>query len=269
MAFTPYPNGNEAHEDPNIVASHDGETWVVPDGLTNPLDDQEGRPDPYNSDTCLAVGPTGGLICLWRTVDRPNSSQEIYYARSSADGVNWTPKWEWLKNPLGTQDSSVVAPAIIWVGDKWRMYAISTNRSPNQLVYWETTAPNPTTSDWGAPTVCDTGVIPPSRDWWHIDIRRHGDGWLGLMNDVTRGTAGVDGRLYLMESADGLTWDVSSLPLIPQIGEQHDSLYKSTFLPSGGRETLTLDLFYAAFDKRNRDHRLFRTTVTPIPRVAS
>src|SRR5699024_8293928 len=36
MAFTPYPNTQ--HENPSIVASGDGVNWVVPSGLTNPID---------------------------------------------------------------------------------------------------------------------------------------------------------------------------------------------------------------------------------------
>ena len=38
MAITPYPSGNDDFENPCIYASNDGIVWVVPNGLTNPIE---------------------------------------------------------------------------------------------------------------------------------------------------------------------------------------------------------------------------------------
>ena len=37
MVMTPYPNSDATKENPSILASADGTTWVVPAGLTNPI----------------------------------------------------------------------------------------------------------------------------------------------------------------------------------------------------------------------------------------
>ena len=37
MAMTPYPFNYDGLEDPSVLASNDTKTWVVPDGLTQPL----------------------------------------------------------------------------------------------------------------------------------------------------------------------------------------------------------------------------------------
>lgn len=263
MAFTPYPNGSEKHEDPNIVASTDGLTWVVPNGLVNPLDDQVGKPSPYNSDTHLTWGPNGEMVCLWRMVDRPNGGQEVLKWRTSTDGVTWTEAREIYRIPLGLPYSSFVAPSLHWMGDKWRLYGVSTNPIPNKMVYFETSDRVPTTASWSEPVTCSVGPQFPDRDWWHIDIQPDPDGgWYGTMNDVRRGKAGVDGHLYLMRSADGLEWEVSPVPLVPQIGATHNSLYKSSVLARGSGPGRAYDVWYAAFHTSNRDHRLSFTTAT-------
>jgi len=38
MAMTPYPWGQSGYENPSIVASNDGITWIVPTGITNPIE---------------------------------------------------------------------------------------------------------------------------------------------------------------------------------------------------------------------------------------
>ena len=37
MVNTPYPNNDGALENPSIWCSNDGSSWVIPDGLTNPI----------------------------------------------------------------------------------------------------------------------------------------------------------------------------------------------------------------------------------------
>lgn len=71
MAMTPYPNENNTTEFPEIVASNDGKTWVVPAGITNPIDTD----DTFMPDTSLIY-------------DRAINSLVVYY--SSGDGGGTT-----------------------------------------------------------------------------------------------------------------------------------------------------------------------------------
>lgn len=69
MAMTPYPSGNDDYENPSLLASNDGETWVVPTGITNPLEPMPAGS--HNCDPCL----------VW---DGDNEILYMYYNRSSA-----------------------------------------------------------------------------------------------------------------------------------------------------------------------------------------
>ncbi|HEX3014918.1 MAG TPA: hypothetical protein VHQ46_00810 [Desulfobacteria bacterium] len=71
LAITPYPNGDDAYENPSILASNDGINWVVPPGICNPLDVKPGTkhstPANYNSDPELVFDPYNScLLLFWR-----------------------------------------------------------------------------------------------------------------------------------------------------------------------------------------------------------
>lgn len=75
MAHTPYPGGNDAYENPSLLASHDGQTWVTPAGISNPL--TAGRPgfdggggayeEPggWNADSDLCYDPVENVLRLY------------------------------------------------------------------------------------------------------------------------------------------------------------------------------------------------------------
>lgn len=85
MAFTPYPNSDGTKENPSIVASNDGITWVVPTGLTNPIADYPGVPG-YYADPSLVYDGTQ-LICYWSHsgIETPTTLR-----KTSSDGVTWS-----------------------------------------------------------------------------------------------------------------------------------------------------------------------------------
>ena len=260
MAHTPYPNFQEAHEDPNIAVSNDGTTWQVPEGLTNPLDDGLGRPNYHNSDTHLVMhGNT--MVVTWRTVDRPNGGQNIIYARTSADGVNWTAKTEVLKVPLGSAESTFVAQSLVKMPTGWRLYGIRSNYGPNRLGYYETSVNTiPKTSDWGSAKDCDLGEIPTGRDMWHSEVQRlSANDWVAVISDGRYGSTGVDGDIYLARSTDGIKWDVSPLPLTPRANGVINSLYKTGFVVSGTGTDRTFDLWVSGYRTDKRTWGIYRT----------
>ena len=83
MAFTPYPFSNNRFENPSIVASNDGENFVVPKGLTNPIDDAPTSPN-FNRDVELIYNvATSELWLYW-------SDNNGTYRKKSSDGVVWS-----------------------------------------------------------------------------------------------------------------------------------------------------------------------------------
>ena len=260
MVMTPYPNFNEAHEDPNIVVSNDGVKWQVPDGLTNPIDDAKGRPDPYNSDAHLTMRDNE-MVLTWRMVDRPNKGRESFWMTMSRDGVHWSPKTKIWWPELSDRHSSTVAQSLLWLGNRWRLYFISTTLSPNRLVWVESTKSVPTPSDWGEAHECSMDfVLPSDRDFWHSEIQYHDGEYWGIVSDANRRTTGVNGVIYLLHSTDGTKWELSPVPLVPQAGDGHDSLYKTGFILSGAGESMTIDVYYSAYDRNTREWGTWRTT---------
>lgn len=91
MAFTPYPHGDDTKENPSIVASVDGVTWVVPNGLTNPIAPKPSPSGSYNRDTQLIFAPEenggkGRMYCYWMRMYVSPIGQRSY----SDDGIHWS-----------------------------------------------------------------------------------------------------------------------------------------------------------------------------------
>jgi hypothetical protein len=228
MAANPYPGSDDSKEDPWIYASFDGINWVVPLGVSNPIDDMPGSPGPYNSDVDLRYYD-GTLHLFWRYYDGSGGSagteERIYYT-SSIDGRTWSPK-----ALIYSSDHTVrrlLSPCFLYEGGAWAMWAVDITPAPNQVVRLQGGALP--TSTWGDPVGVSMGPMPDEREAWHLGIIRTADGYIGLLNDRLIG--GSSGDLLMVVSSDGLTWTNSGTSVIPreQPGE-HTSLYRAVLLP--------------------------------------
>ncbi|WP_416444764.1 hypothetical protein AB3K78_15585 [Leucobacter sp. HNU] len=240
----PVPRGSDKDEDPNIVASADGLTWVVPQGLTNPLDNAPGSPQ-YNSDTEL-VFAQDKLWCFWRYLDTgAGATSERIYVRTSSDGVTWTEKQ--LVYQANMTSRRLVSPTLVFEGGRWTMWAVDIVASPFKLVRLQSAGASPLLGQWGSPTTCTLPLLS-GRDPWHIEIRRFGDSWFGLINDCASGTSGTAGDLYVIRSVDGLTWQRAGAPVVAKAqAGQHDQVYRATFVPEVRNGVLGLRIWYAGW----------------------
>lgn len=253
MAMTPYPWGQEAHEDPDILVSDDGDTWQVPVGLTNPLDNQPGAPGPHNSDTHLVMLPDGRMMVTWRMVDRPNDNTNIFYQRISSNGVTWSAKQVLFR---ATASTGFVSQALVRLDDKWRLYGVASGT----IIYYESSAAVPGEDDWGPRITCPNTGAGIARRWWHLDVQLVDGKWWMLVSDVRRGST-ADGNLYLGVSDDGHTWNISPTPIVPKIAANHDTLYKAGFVVTSPS---SIDIWYSAFRRDSIEWRIYRTTANRI-----
>jgi hypothetical protein len=247
MAHTPYPAGNDDHEDPNLAVSNDGTNWIAAPGVPQPLDDADGNPE-YNSDVNLVMGPPATMYLFWRYLDTSlPSAQEKIYVRTSTDGVTWTPKHlVWSSNMA---DRQYVSPHFEWVDDKWRMWAVNIAPAVNTIVHRQTSAALPTPSDWGAETVCTTSnAMQTGKEPWHIGMVRIAGQYVMILNDCTIGQSGLDGDLMLMTSHDGLSWTGPGAPVLDRVAAgKYDNLYKASLVPTMRDGELGLEVFYSAW----------------------
>ncbi|WP_026923287.1 hypothetical protein [Glycomyces arizonensis] len=244
MAMTPYPGSDDSYEDPCIVASFDGVHWVVPAGVSNPIDDQPGSPGAYNSDPDLKYY-NGALHLFWRTYDGSGAAEgaeeKIYYS-TSIDGRTWTPKV--LVYSSDHHVLRLLSPCFALEDGAWVMWAVDIVPSPYRVVRLQGTA-DPA-GPWGDPAGVDMGPMQPDRQPWHLGITPVDGGYVGLINDRLIG--GASGELVMVVSADGITWTNSGRTVVPrvQVGE-HTALYRAVLLPEVDGIISGWRVWYGAF----------------------
>lgn len=233
MGMTPYTNASVTFENPSILASHDGYTWVVPNGLTNPI-----TPPASNSDTELEYDPdTGRLWCFWRNY--LTQYVEIK-ATWSVNGTTWTELPAPVLTAPRNQNEIVtecLSPCVLRLASgQWVLYGVRNQAEPT---YWERfigrwTAPGPEgpwTFDATSNNLIDYGggnkVTP-----WHIGVVRFG-GLFYMLVDDNGGTAQYEAVSYAI-SADGVNWHGRQQPFAIEARSDPDwdwRPYRATLTP--------------------------------------
>jgi hypothetical protein len=222
MAMTPYPLADSTKENPSILCSVDGSTWVVPTGLTNPIDPYPGG-SAYNSDPYLTADSTGLMWCWWRTVFRTAGPEVIAY-RTSTDGVAWSAMVTEWNYDYAVTGYRLIAPSVIQQGDgTWVMYAVDIFATPYRVVR----SVRDTDGTWSAPqTVTIKGGASGTQPW-HIDVHKAGSEWQMLVMDS--GASGGD--LWAAVSPNGLDF-VAGPKFVARGTGWNSAYYKSCFIPA-------------------------------------
>lgn len=252
MAFTPYPQQLTSTENPCIVASNDGDTWVEPPGVTNPL-----APQPsggYNSDPAIAMDPDGVTMhYIWRDY---NQTTKVLITKhvSSTDGfATVSATTDILTLDLDT-DTNELAPCLFYDSalSTWVMYSVlhryAVDGSHNTLVRYTATSP---TGTWGSRTLCTLPASYPGalRGPWHAEVRpdARAGGYLCVAGITSAGGSSGSHHAYALVSEDGLTFTDATLLLSPSgaanVGDwDSGQIYKltSTYTASGR------DVWYSA-----------------------
>ncbi|HJF30542.1 MAG TPA: hypothetical protein K8V56_02030 [Sporosarcina psychrophila] len=226
MAFTPY--ASTAEENPCIVASNDGVTWVVPTGLTNPV---FGAPSVgYNSDTDLIYLKNGDKLRMYFR-EYTAESKKIWHSEST-DGVNWSAKVLCI---FPEDFTDAISPSIIYT-DKYYMYVGS------PLAYYESVDG----INWSNYTLCNTG-IEKFGDVWHPMVWADATK-LRMVACVRKKGVNVTSRssqedeLYYGESVDGVNWEIETNALLRrEPGKNFDErVYRASVVPYGSELTIML-----------------------------
>ena len=236
MAMTPYPNSNNAYENPSILASSDEYNWVEPDGITNPVE-----PAPavgYNSDPDMIYNDDSDE--LWLYFRYTNQSQDIIYLKKSSDGIHWSDK----TNVLESSFASLLSPAVIKESGKYYMWVVDKNPSPYQLKLYESTDGE----NFSLNTSCLLDYTPSGKDIWHVDVIKVNSEYWGLFTFCDAGAATYGGRNYFAKSTDKVNWHVQEKILIDVRSGYWDSdiIYRGSLLYSEPY----LKIWYSARDSQ-------------------
>lgn len=241
MAMTPYKGGNDAYEDPCILVSNNGDDWIVPPGLTNPLDDAPGGTN-YNSDTYLAWGPNNVMFLFWRNYNTGDvGNEEKIFCRTSTNGITWTTRQ--LVYSAANNVRRLFSPSFIYENGSWKMWFVNGVPNPNTVQY--TTATN-ITGPWSTPI--NTNMSARSgKDLWHLWVGRSGSQYIALVNDTLLDQTGArDGDLLFATSDNGTSWNISPNPCIPRVGPNHTDLYFGCAIQSIVDGVAGFDVWYSA-----------------------
>lgn len=239
MAYTPYPNGETAAENPCIAVSNDGIHWSEPHGLNNPL--ANARREGYNSDTHLVYDEAADrLECWWREYDIKKNRDQIC-RRTSSDGVNWNSREVIL--PYNETYKCRLSPAVWIESDYYNMvYSLG-----NRLMFIK--APyRGEDLHWSSPV-----EIPV--DWkglnaWHHDLIVGPDGnWELVVCAFMAGGNNNTADLYYVEISPDFN-NVSGPDLILRRGKDPDdfdsrSIYRSSIV----RVEDEIYLYYSSIDE--------------------
>lgn len=165
MAMTPYPKGYDAFENPSLLASQDGLTWVVPPGFGKPLDIKEGRGN-FNSDPALVYEPEDkSLFVYWREYSK-GIYEKLWRIKINASGVIGQ-KELCLEDHWTDKEGLVLSPTI-WRKNAKEWYMWTANGNSYIHLYSSSDGKN-----WSSRKRCSTpwlnwkgGYLP-----WHLEAK--------------------------------------------------------------------------------------------------
>lgn len=258
MAMTPYAGGAQALENPSILASHDGLTWVVPSGLTNPIVAPLTEPD-FNSDPYL-VHHSGMLWCFYRSniASFTPYTERLYY-KTSTDGATWSAATLVLASDPTVQ--RIVSPSVVHHGGVWHMWGVNFLPSPNVVLHW-TSATTPTNGAWSAADTCTIAGMPATYEPWHTDVIRDGAEWVMTIHETVGGATSAGGYLHRAISTDGIAWVSDANYLLRGCANNWDgSMYRGCLRPAAVNGGRGYRLWYSALSSA-LDWRIGHSTVT-------
>lgn len=219
MAFTPYTS--TANENPSIVASNNGIDWVEPQGITNPIAPAPGLPN-YNSDPELVKVGTA-LRCYWREYN--DSGNNILWYKESSDGIEWGTAVQCSF----TTYHEFLSPCIIKRSSDWIMWVGGFNEvgkyfTSNDGVSW--TYKGDLSSN-----------LHPKTTFWHPFVWSSPLGYemvCNLSSPDKQGYVNNDTDLYYGTSADGVVWEMDTVPLVHrEVDVYARRVYRSSVVPFG------------------------------------
>ena len=215
MGGTPYANANTDVENPCIWVKNSSGNWVVPPGITNPIE-----PTPatdYYADPDL-LHTNGVLYYFYRYFSRSGGAgtpaDEFYIEVQSLTetATAFTPKRRVITFTAGGG-----SPVIIPYYDKFYLFHIDflpETGQPRKLYRLESDKPD---SGYTNQVECNVNNIFSGKDLWHMDIVPINEQLVLIANNCATGTNGFEGVIQLGTSRDnGLNFDLSPNILFPE-----------------------------------------------------
>lgn len=253
MAITPYPGGNDAHEDPNILASNDGLKWVVPNGMVNPLDDATGglSEGGYNNDPELVYNPDTNELWVYYCYAH-SSVLEERLVKVSPD-MSYTPPQTIISITPWTQvDNKKRSPAI-WreSANRWHMWGGGGTLNPPYNIYYSFSEDG---IGWSEPQQCLNSdgndpfqALVSGMYNWHMSVKpNYRENRIEFFS-YTNGTG--EGIYYAqcdMNNPTVINTPIATPILSGAVGKWDAKLYRASFVIGNDNNSYRYHIWYTA-----------------------
>ena len=239
VAYTPYPYGNAAKENPFIMVSNDLVNWKTMNNFENPLDEPEDKDASkvYNSDTHLVyIEEKNTLECYWRYVN-DKTHKVIIYKRTTKDGVNWSEKEIVLENDRTKTD--YLSPAIMYKDKKYLVWYVDRDLKIKYQEY------DTTEDQWSEKKEIKIDFASINLKPWHLDVIETDKGYEAIIVAFSKWENRAAMSLYYSKSTDNDTWTKPKEILKPN---NSSGIYRSSILYINN----TYYIFYSDIVKKAR-----------------
>lgn len=233
MVVTPYPYSDKKLEDPSILASNDGRSWRVPEGLTNPV----ALPTTaFLADGDLLYDPATDQLWLYYVEQNVGAHTRVL-RKTSADGVHWSAEEQVINAP----DYELVSPSVEKIGDRFYMWSVNSGPvgscAETMKIEMRT---SPDGRNWSVPQ--PVSIPTPGYRIWHIeviDVPAKGEKWM-LATASALSVSCVRQTIQLFaKSADGINWETfNQVALSTGTGWDNSHIYRSTLLYDASRDAI-------------------------------
>lgn len=239
MAYTPYPLGAIAAENPCVAVSDDGINWKTPTGLKNPLFNQFS--DGYNSDTHLVYRESDGVLECWWRPHIESKIADLICRRTTKDGINWTEPETVV--PLGETGNLRMSPSLFIKDGKYVMFYAT-----GRLLYEMHCDVEGQKFQWSQPRLLEV----PQGDLflWHLDVIPSGSNDIEIIACAFPATGGGNNAadLYYIKG-DMNKWEFSSPVLIlPRSHDPNAIDYRSIYRASLVKVKNRYFVYYSSID---------------------
>ena len=220
MAITPFKNNDDAYENPSIIVSNDGLTWINPPGIINPIVPQP--PAGYNNDNDLLLVNNSLVLYFNET----NNDGNTYVKRmTSANGINWTSPQSVFSFPW-----HLMSPTVIFENNLYSMWYVRSDGcyTNSSNVYLRVSSDG---INWGPEQ--NVNMALEGKVIWHFDVIKNDNGYEMLVV-IYPNTSSTCSRtsLYFARSLNKIDWQVNPIPVSTPalIGWDDYNIYRSTFI---------------------------------------
>jgi hypothetical protein len=228
MAVTPYTCSDESTENPSILASNDGHTWVTPPGASAPLINGYGCAlDTVNNDpSILLVDNT--LYIYYMVEHRHDNPPHIDVRRiSSSDGVNWSAP----TGPLWDQPSYKLSQTVVFKDGTWYMWYISATQCGGNTSIHRLSSTDGVTWPLANDVTCTVDSLQGQS--FHLTVKYFQGSYVMLYVSYDPNAGGCGPlKLYQATSSDGQHWTSMTSPLLSKSTSatwDNNTIYRSGF----------------------------------------